>query len=126
MFERLIGVSGIGPRSAQVILSGMAPDDLAAAIAASDVARLTTIPGVGKKTAERMVVELRDRMQELDQPERARRDACRARTTWSTRWSTSATGRPTPSAPCRRAPRRAPTAEFHELLRLSLKRLSRV
>ena len=58
LFEKLIAVNGIGPRLAQVILSGMAPDDLLAALAVGDTARLTTIPGVGKKTAERMVLEL--------------------------------------------------------------------
>jgi Holliday junction DNA helicase RuvA len=65
LFEKLIAVSGIGPRLAQVVLSGMAPDDLLKAISTGDVARLTTIPGVGKKTAERMVVELRDRMKDV-------------------------------------------------------------
>ena len=65
LFERLIAVSGIGPRLAQVVLSGMAADDLIAALAAGDLARLTRIPGVGKKTAERMIVELRDKLQEL-------------------------------------------------------------
>lgn len=62
LFERLIQVSGIGPRLAQVVLSGMAPEDLIAALATSDVARLTRIPGVGKKTAERIVLELKDRL----------------------------------------------------------------
>lgn len=65
LFERLIGVSGIGPRLARVILSGMAQQDLVAAIAAGDSARLTAIPGIGKKTAQRMVVDLRDRIGEL-------------------------------------------------------------
>jgi Holliday junction DNA helicase RuvA len=65
LFERLIAVSGIGPRLARVILSGMPPDDLLGAIAAGDVGRLATIPGVGRKTAERMVLELQDRMREL-------------------------------------------------------------
>ncbi|MDH3745913.1 MAG: Holliday junction branch migration protein RuvA, partial [Acidobacteriota bacterium] len=65
LFERLIGVSGIGPRLARVILSGMAPDDLIGAIAAGDSARLTSIPGVGKKTAQRIVIDLKDRMPEL-------------------------------------------------------------
>jgi Holliday junction DNA helicase RuvA len=67
VFEALIAVSGIGPRLAQVILSGMGWDDLLAALAGGDVVRLVRIPGVGKKTSERMVVELRDaakRMQE--------------------------------------------------------------
>ncbi|HVI08261.1 MAG TPA: Holliday junction branch migration protein RuvA [Candidatus Binatia bacterium] len=62
LFEKLMIVSGIGPKLAITILSGMAADDLAAAIRASDLARLTKIPGVGKKTAERMVLELRDKL----------------------------------------------------------------
>ena len=65
LFEKLIGVNGIGPRLARVILSGMAPDDLLGAIAAGDLGRLGTIPGVGKKTAERIVLELREKMREL-------------------------------------------------------------
>ena len=65
LFEKLIGVGGIGPKLARVILSGMSARDLLASIADGDVARLSTIPGVGKKTAERMVVELKDRVQEL-------------------------------------------------------------
>lgn len=62
MFERLIGISGIGPRLALAVLSGMEPRELATAIERGDLARLTRIPGVGKKTAERIVVELRDRL----------------------------------------------------------------
>lgn len=62
VFERLIGVSGIGPRLALSVLSGIEPRDLVAAIQRGDLARLTSIPGVGKKTAERISVELRDRL----------------------------------------------------------------
>lgn len=62
MFERLIAVSGIGPKLALSVLSGIETRDLAAAIQRNDLARLTAIPGVGKKTAERMCVELRDRL----------------------------------------------------------------
>jgi Holliday junction DNA helicase RuvA len=62
VFERLIAVSGIGPKLALAVLSGIEPRELIAAIQRSDVARLTRIPGVGKKTAERIVVELRDRL----------------------------------------------------------------
>ena len=57
-----IAVSGIGPKLALSVLSGIEPRDLAGAIQRDDVARLTAIPGVGKKTAERMCVELRDRL----------------------------------------------------------------
>jgi Holliday junction DNA helicase RuvA len=62
LFERLIGVSGIGPKLALAVLSGIESSELAAAIRQADVARLTRIPGVGRKTAERIVVELKDRM----------------------------------------------------------------
>jgi holliday junction DNA helicase RuvA len=62
LFERLIGVSGIGPKLALSVLSGIEPRDLASAIQRTDLARLTAIPGVGKKTAERICVELRDRL----------------------------------------------------------------
>ncbi|HXY51210.1 MAG TPA: Holliday junction branch migration protein RuvA [Terriglobales bacterium] len=62
LFEKLIGVSGIGPKLAITILSGMAADEMVAAIRGGDVARLTRIPGIGKKTAERMVLELRDKL----------------------------------------------------------------
>ena len=62
MFEKLIAVSGIGPKLALSVLSGIEPRDLAGAIQRNDIARLTAIPGVGKKTAERICVELRDRL----------------------------------------------------------------
>src|SRR5436305_6677887 len=60
LFEKLITVSGIGPKLAVTILSGMPADDMVGAIRRNDVVRLTKIPGIGKKTAERMVLELRD------------------------------------------------------------------
>jgi Holliday junction DNA helicase RuvA len=62
LFEHLISVSGIGPRLALTALSGIEPPELVRAVRQADVARLTGIPGVGKKTAERMVVELKDRL----------------------------------------------------------------
>ena len=62
LFEKLISVSGIGPRLAITILSGMAADAMVAAIKGNNVAGLTRIPGIGKKTAERMVLELRDKL----------------------------------------------------------------
>jgi Holliday junction DNA helicase RuvA len=61
-FEKLIAVSGIGPTLAQKILSGIDPNDLADAIARNDARKLSTIPGVGKKTAERICLELRDKL----------------------------------------------------------------
>ncbi len=62
LFERLIAISGVGPRLALSVLSGIEPPDLVRAIRNGDVARLTAIPGVGKKTAERIVLELRDKL----------------------------------------------------------------
>ena len=64
IFERLLSVSGVGPRLALAALSGLSVNELAAAIAASDLARLTAVPGIGKKTAERICVELRDKVAE--------------------------------------------------------------
>jgi Holliday junction DNA helicase RuvA len=61
-FEKLISISGIGPTLAQKILSGIDPADLADAIARSDARKLSSIPGVGKKTAERICLELRDKL----------------------------------------------------------------
>ena len=66
LFERLISVSGIGPKLGITILSGMSADEMVGAIRGNDVARLTRIPGIGKKTAERMVLELRDKLQTFD------------------------------------------------------------
>ncbi|HET8725539.1 MAG TPA: Holliday junction branch migration protein RuvA [Anaeromyxobacteraceae bacterium] len=65
VFRELIGVKNVGPRAAQNILSGIEPRELAAAVASGDVARLTRVPGVGKKTAERLVVELKEKLATL-------------------------------------------------------------
>jgi Holliday junction DNA helicase RuvA len=62
LFEKLMTVSGIGAKLAITILSGMAANEMAEAIRGNDIARLTKIPGIGKKTAERMVLELRDKL----------------------------------------------------------------
>jgi len=124
LFEKLIAVSGIGPRLARVVLSGMAADDLLAALAAGDLARLTTIPGIGRKTAERMVLELRDKVREL---------------------AAELPGRPAPAGEevvsalvnlgykpvqaeraVAEARRDRPDAPFQELLRASLNRLARL
>jgi holliday junction DNA helicase RuvA len=65
LFEKLITVSGIGPKLAITILSGMPADEMVGAIRGNDVARLTRIPGIGKKTAERMVLELAEKVASL-------------------------------------------------------------
>ena len=71
LFEKLITVSGIGPKLAITILSGMATADMVGAIRGNDFARLTRIPGIGKKTAERMCVELRDKLDAFGAPQTA-------------------------------------------------------
>lgn len=65
LFERLISISGIGPKVALAVLSGIEPAELVRAVRGSDLGRLTSIPGVGRKTAERMVVELKDKFAKL-------------------------------------------------------------
>jgi holliday junction DNA helicase RuvA len=62
LFEKLITVSGIGPKLAITILSGMLAQEMINAIRGGDIARLTKIPGIGRKTAERLVLELRDKL----------------------------------------------------------------
>jgi Holliday junction DNA helicase RuvA len=68
LFTLLISVSGIGPKSAIAMLSGMSADEIVTAIRTNNYARLTSIPGVGRKTAERLVIELRDKMAALSSP----------------------------------------------------------
>jgi Holliday junction DNA helicase RuvA len=65
LFLHLISVSGIGPKSAITALSGMSADEIIGAIRSNNLARLNSIPGVGKKTAERLVIELRDKIAKL-------------------------------------------------------------
>ena len=65
LFERLIAISGIGPKLAIAVLSGIDSRELVASIQRADVARLTRIPGIGKKTAERIVLELKDRLRDV-------------------------------------------------------------
>jgi Holliday junction DNA helicase RuvA len=62
LFERLIAISGVGPKLALAVLSGIEPNELIRAVRVQDVARLTAIPGIGKKTAERIGLELKDRL----------------------------------------------------------------
>jgi Holliday junction DNA helicase RuvA len=65
LFEKLIGVSGVGPKVALSLLSGMDPDELVRAILEEDEARIVKVPGVGKKTAARIVLEMKDRVQKV-------------------------------------------------------------
>lgn len=124
LFEKLIAVSGIGPRLARVVLSGMAADDLLAALAAGDLGRLTSIPGIGRKTAERMVLELRDKMRELaaELPGRtppAGEEVVSALVNLGYKPSQA-------ERAVAEARRDRPDAPFQELLRASLNRLARL
>src|ERR1700741_4699724 len=65
LFLKIISVSGIGPKLGITLLSGMSADDLIASIRTNDLARLTLIPGIGRKTAERLVIELREKVAAL-------------------------------------------------------------
>ena len=65
MFRSLLRVNGVGPKMALSILSGISADGFAACVRSNDVAALTKLPGIGKKTAERLVVEMRDRLQDV-------------------------------------------------------------
>ena len=124
LFERLIGVGGIGPKLARVILSGMAPEDLLASLAAGDLVRLTTIPGVGKKSAERMVLELKDKLAELmaDMPERPSASPSDDLVLALVNLGYKAAEAERVVSKARTA---EPDADFEELLRSSLKVLSR-
>jgi len=126
LFEKLIAVSGIGPRLARVILSGMAPEDLVPAIAQGDAVRLATIPGVGKKTAERMVLELRDKVAALagELPEREGAAAEGGQDVVSALVNLGYKRGPAERAVVE-ARREIPGGAFAEVLRESLKRLSR-
>jgi len=127
LFERLITVSGIGPKLALTILSGLPAPDLLQAIAASDVARLTRIPGVGKKTAERMVVELRDKLQVLA---KEAQPASKSATASDDDLVAALVNLGYKPAQAERAVgearKESPGAAFHELLPQALRRLSRV
>ncbi len=68
LFERLLSISGIGPKLAITVLSGISPERLVAAIRGGDHASLTKVPGIGKKTAERVVLELKDKLEDMAVP----------------------------------------------------------
>jgi Holliday junction DNA helicase RuvA len=126
LFERLIAVSGVGPKLAVSVLSGIEAEELVAALRSSDLARLTRIPGVGKKTAERLVVELKDKMRDLPSAEAAAAAAPRA----ASEDLVSALvhlgySRPEAERGVERALREHGEGRFEDLLRLALQAVSR-
>ena len=82
LFLKIISVSGIGPKLGITLLSGMSADDLIASIRTNDLARLTLIPGVGRKTAERLVIELREKVTALTSAPTRRRVEREGRGVW--------------------------------------------
>lgn len=126
LFLKLIAVSGIGPRLAQTVLSGMPPDDLVAALSRRDVRALSTIPGVGKKTAERMIVELKDKVADLAAAEAAARPQMAAENDLVLALVHLGYKRTAAERAVVRVARELPEAEFAEQLKASLKILSRV
>jgi len=126
LFERLIAVSGVGPKLALSILSGIEAPDLVAALRASDVARLTRIPGVGKKTAERLVLELKDKVQGLAASEEAAPvgAAVSSREDLVSALVHLGYSRPEAERGVERALQGDTTGRFEDLLRLSLRAVS--
>jgi holliday junction DNA helicase RuvA len=125
LFERLISVVGVGPKLALNILSGIETDDLVNALRASDLTRLTRIPGVGKKTAERLVVELKDKMPLASEADIS--DAAPSHTSKEDLLSALANlgySRTEAERGVDRALREQPTGRFEDLLRRALQVVS--
>lgn len=127
LFQKLIGVSGIGPKVALSVLSGIEPADLVRAIRQSDVARLVRIPGVGKKTGERLVVELKDRLPQttVTEPEMPVADGDDVRADLLSALGNLGYQRAAVEKAVDNVMRQARTAEFEPLLREILKALAR-
>jgi len=125
LFERLIDVAGVGPKLALNILSGIEPPDLVAALRGQDVTRLTRIPGVGKKTAERLVLELKDKLAALATPASApATPAAGPKDDLLSALANLGYSRPETERAVERALREATGGEFEDLLRRALAILS--
>jgi holliday junction DNA helicase RuvA len=129
LFRKLIGVSGVGPKLAQTVMSGMSYDDLIRAIREGNTLQLNKIPGVGKKTAERLVVELKDPLAALgpvvsaadaDSPPATQAEALLALTTLG--YSRAASENAIRTAI---AERNGNAVSLEELIKSALRRLSR-
>lgn len=126
LFEKLIGVAGVGPKLAVTILSGMEAPDLVDALRAGDIPRLVRIPGVGRKTAERLVLELKDKLparsSTLDSPPAALQSSPREDLVLAL--VHLGYSRPEAERGADRAVREQPEGRFEDLLRLSLRSLA--
>jgi Holliday junction DNA helicase RuvA len=126
LFERLIEVSGVGPKLAVSVLSGIEAPDLVAALRSGDVARLTRIPGVGKKTAERLVLELKDKVRGLvaTEPTAPGTPASPSKEDLVSALVHLGYSRPEAERAVDRALKESHAGRFEDLLRLSLRVLS--
>jgi Holliday junction DNA helicase RuvA len=132
LFEQLIRVNGVGPKLAQALLSGLAPRDLAAALARGDAAPLCAVPGIGAKTAQRLVLDLRERAVALAAEEPAAGAAASAADGDGERLESVlsalvnlGTARPRAERAAREALDAAPDAPLEQLVRAALRRLAR-
>lgn len=121
MFRRLIAIAGVGPRTALALLSGMSPGELAEAVEGGDARRLQRVPGVGRKTAERILLELRGRVPVLDAAAPSAGDA--AGDAVSALINLGYAARESERA-VRAAAAECPGAALPELLRVALRRLN--
>jgi len=126
LFELLLGISGVGPTLALKILSGINVEELVPAIRAGDLVRLTKIPGVGRKTAERIVVELKDKLEAVAAESEKPSPASPAGVEADVRSALVNLGydERTAEAAVAEAKRQAGTANFEKLLRVTLAALS--
>jgi Holliday junction DNA helicase RuvA len=125
LFERLISVASVGPKLAINILSGIEAKDLVIALRGSDLARLTRIPGVGKKTAERLVLELKDKMPPVvEEPEEVAAPAHGAKDDLISALANLGYSRPEAERGVEHALREDGSGKFEDLLRRSLRILS--
>jgi Holliday junction DNA helicase RuvA len=131
LFEKLLGVAGVGPKLAVTLLSGLEIDDLITAVRKEEIARLTSIPGVGRKTAERLIVELREKLAKfaVEEPERQPAAAAPAAGTVEDDVLSALVNlgypRPSAEAALREARAAAPNGQFEDWLRASLRLLAR-
>jgi len=130
LFEKLLSVSGVGPKLAVTLLSGLEIDDLIAAVRKGDIARLVSVPGVGRKTAERLIVELREKLAKfaIEEPERQAAPAAPSGGVEEDVLSALMNlgyARPSAEAALREARAASPNGEFEEWLRGSLRLLAR-
>jgi Holliday junction DNA helicase RuvA len=125
LFERLIAISGIGPKLALAVLSGIEPPELIGAIERGDVARLTAIPGVGKKTSERIVLELKDRLPRPQPAVAAASDALALREDVLSALMNLGYHRPLAEKAVEAAVRATPDGDFERSLKHALRELAR-